>query len=164
MSQFAQVWDSTETGATESVIPPVGMYEARVADAKLGTKDADHYLVVEYVTTKGEEYRWSDFKWLTKNGAPHEGRIKSAKILLSSLGYPTVTSGTLKETVEKLPDREYAVEIVSSSAINAVTGEPYRNTVVSSALSPAVSDVPSQVTVQAPAAAAAPAADDDLPF
>lgn len=162
MSQFAQVWDATEAGGvSESVIPPVGMYEARIADAKLGTKDADHYLVVEYATTKGEEYRWSDFKWLTKNGSPHEGRIKSAKILLSSLGFPAVTSGTLKDTVEKLPGLEFSVEIVTSSAINAVTGEPYRNTVISHALRPASSDVPA-VQVQAPVAAAP--ADDDLPF
>lgn len=157
---FNELWDTTQAeGIAETVIPPYGHYEVRIAETKLGKKDSDGYLVIEYATPDGQ-YRWSDFKWLTKNGQPHEGRIKSAKILLGSLGYPTVAASELQSTLDSLEGKRFRVEVYDSGQANPVTGENYRNTRV---IGPVTTPEPAPEPVAAPwRAAAAPA--DDPPF
>lgn len=124
---LAAALDAAQPGEyQDTVTPPIGWRgNLYIADTKLDAKDGDTYVVVEY---QAEGYYWSDFKWLTQGGQPHEGKLKSVKILLRSFGYADVTGANLGAILDALKGQSFAGEMVAGSAINATTGQPYANT------------------------------------
>lgn len=130
MSTIEDVWANTTPGEfSESVQPPAGTgYVIRIADAKFFTSKSKGELTiaVEYAT---DTHQWSDVKEITRNGQPVEGKVKSAKILLRSLGVDENTPTTaLDAALKAIIGRYYTADIVTSSAINTTTGLPYLNT------------------------------------
>ena len=161
LTATASVWDTVETGGdggfAENIDPPLGFHTVTISDAKSGTsKKGEEYIIIEY--TLDGAGTWIDYKQTTKGGSPFPGGIKSAKILLQSLGLPNVDAATLDASLAMLIGKQYSVEVVNADKINNTTGVPYKNTKVHSAV--AVQAKPAEAI----APVAAPAADDVIPF
>lgn len=155
--------DTVEAGGTTNDVKPSPGWigELVIPDTKLGEKDGDQYAVVEYRSADGQ-YNWSDFKYLTKGGYPHEGRIKSLKILLGSLGYPTITGATLGPIMQQLIGKRFTAEVVGSGAY-APSGDEYINTKILGAIAADAGPSPVQAQAPAPAQAFPPAVSQTAP-
>jgi hypothetical protein len=122
----------------DNVTPPIGVYVVRIADARSGTsKKGEQYFAVD-LRDDGNGHKWMIYKAFTKNGQPHEGSIKSAKITLRQLGLEVASPTHLAAVLPQIVGRYYSVEVKASDKINQLTGAPYLNTdVVGVASAPA---------------------------
>lgn len=185
MSNLDTTWANTQADGefAEENRPPAGYIGVpRVAGTRAGTSknSGEQYFAVDLVDDQ-QGYNWAIFKQFTKNGQPHEGRIKSAKITLRQFGLDVPSPAVLPALLKSLEGRYFAVEAVASDQINTVTGQPYVNTNVTGAASPpavaapvqtappAYAQTPAQVQTQPPpqtladvAATAQPS--NDIPF
>lgn len=144
---FDEIWGSIQPGeSAESVQPPPGTYEVKIAEGKFFTsKKGELTAVVSYSGPAGE---WADVRVLTANGVAQEGRIKAFKVLLSQLGVDAnATPAALPALMQNLVGKWFAVEVVATDTLNNVTGEPYLNTqVIAEVPAPAAAPVSSGVT------------------
>lgn len=163
MAFDTNLWNNTKAGEyAEKEDPPLGQHVVTIAEAKFtqtGELKDKPTIVVQYRTQDGKQ--WDDVKQLTS-----EGRIKSAKILMSSLGLnpeAVSTPDQIHAALKSLEGKYFAVEVKQSTAIRP-DGRPYLNTNVigpwsgqpttftsSSDVTPP--DASSQPYVQTPAAA-----------
>lgn len=102
--------------------PMPGSYVVTISSTKFDrSKKGELYVKVEYKLDTGE--RWSVLKNVTDNGQPHEGRVKSTRILLRQHGLDgTLPAGQWSAALSTLVGRRAQVEVV-------VNGE-YLNTEV----------------------------------
>jgi hypothetical protein len=159
MSNLESVWAATQAdtdGYGEDVIPPAGTVGiARIAGSRTGqSKRGESYFAVDLKDDQGG-YSWAIYKQFTKNGQPHEGSIKSAKITLRQLGLDVRSPSQLPQLLKQVEGRHYTYEQAASDRINQVTGMPYVNTNITgpaSAPTPNVAPAAPAPQVQAPAA------------
>jgi hypothetical protein len=135
----------------DNVTPPVGTYIVRIADVRSGTsKKGEQYYALD-LKDDANGHKWMIYKAFTKNGQPHEGSIKSAKITLRQLGLEVQSPAHLEAVLKQIIGRYYAVDVKASSQINQLTGAPYLNTDVVGVASPPAQNVvtggPTQVPV-----------------
>jgi hypothetical protein len=120
----------------DNVTPPVGTYIVRIADARSGTsKKGEQYYALD-LKDDANGHKWMIYKAFTKNGQPHEGSIKSAKITLRQLGLEVASPAHLEAILKQVVGRYYAVDVKASDKINQLTGAPYLNTDVTGVASP----------------------------
>jgi hypothetical protein len=138
MSNLENVWaaTSTEGGFDEDKPAPAGyMGIVRIADVRTGvSKKGESYFLVE-LKDDSHGYSWPIYKQFTKNGQPHEGSIKSAKITLRQLGLDGASPANLEQALKSIVGRYFSVEQVASDRLNTVTGMPYVNTNITGAAS-----------------------------
>jgi hypothetical protein len=120
----------------DNVTPPVGTYIVRIADARSGTsRKGEQYYALD-LKDDANGHKWMIYKAFTKNGQPHEGSIKSAKITLRQLGLEVASPAHLEAVLKQAVGRYYAVDVKASDKINQLTGAPYLNTDVVGVASP----------------------------
>jgi hypothetical protein len=147
---------SADSQSEDNVTPPVGTYIVRIADVRSGTsKKGEQYYAVD-LRDDANGHKWMIYKAFTKNGQPHEGSIKSAKITLRQLGLEVQSPSHLEQVLKTIVGRYYAVDVVASDKVNQLTGAPYLNTDVTGVASPPANvaqpapNVAPNVTVQQP--------------
>jgi hypothetical protein len=124
----------------------------RIAGYRTGrSKKGELYFAVDLKDDQNG-YSWGIYKPFTKNGQPHEGSIKSAKITLRQLGLEAASPQHLEPLLKGIVGRYYSVEQAASDRLNTVTGQPYVNTNITGVASP-----PAQPVQQAPVAYQPPA-------
>lgn len=107
--------------------PAPGTYVAQLTSSRTGTsKKGEFYLAITLALQSGQ--KWDIYKEITKQGTIHEGRAKSAKILLRGLGLPEVPPSQVGQALKSVENRHYTVEVKQSTSINALTGQFYVNT------------------------------------
>jgi hypothetical protein len=127
---------SADSENEDNVTPPVGTYIVRIADARSGTsKKGEQYYALD-LKDDANGHKWMIYKAFTKNGQPHEGSIKSAKITLRQLGLEVASPAHLEAILKQVVGRYYAVDVKASDKINQLTGAPYLNTDVTGVASP----------------------------
>jgi len=127
---------SADSENEDNVTPPVGTYIVRIADARSGTsKKGEQYYALD-LKDDANGHKWMIYKAFTKNGQPHEGSIKSAKITLRQLGLEVASPAHLEAVLKQVVGRYYAVDVKASDKINQLTGAPYLNTDVTGVVSP----------------------------
>jgi hypothetical protein len=135
----------------DNVTPPVGTYIVRIADARSGTsKKGEQYYALD-LKDDANGHKWMIYKAFTKNGQPHEGSIKSAKITLRQLGLEVASPAHLEAVLKQVVGRYYAVDVKASDKINQLTGAPYLNTDVTGVASPPAQANPVPALAQAAA-------------
>lgn len=172
MSTLDAVWSATtaDQDGGENVTPPVGLYIIRIAGTRAGvSKAGEGYFAID-LKDDANGHTWLLYKSFTKDGQPHEGRIKSAKITLRQLGLDVASPTQLEQALKSIEARYFSVEVKASDKVNPTTGAFYTNTdIVGPASAPTVPVtqplVGSQVgagvlgpVVQAPVGASFPAA------
>lgn len=153
MSNLDQVWSSTQADGefAENNPAPAGVSGViRISGYRTGkSKKGELYYAVD-VVDDAQGYNWGVYKQFTKNGQPHEGSIKSAKITLRQLGLDVQSPAQLDAALAPLVGRYFTYERVASDRANAA-GEPFVNTDITGAASPpAQAAPPASTAVQAP--------------
>lgn len=162
MSNLDQVWSSTQADGeyAENNPAPAGVSGViRIAGKRVGkSKKGELYFALD-VVDDAQGYNWGIYKQFTKNGQPHEGSIKSAKITLRQLGLDVQSPQQLDAVLGPVVGRHFTYEQVASDRQNAA-GEPFVNTDITGAASPpanAPTAPPASTAVQAPTQVQTPA-------
>lgn len=161
MTFDTNLWNSTkaEGGFSSNEPPAPGIYLVHVSEAKFALTGQDKNvptIIVEYRTQDGKQ--WADVKTLTS-----EGKIKSAKILLTSLGLDpeALTSQEQIHAALKNIEGVYFDVAVKPSNSSKPDGTPYMNTYVNGKHS---AGLPSPTPETNRPDLVAPSVTDDIPF
>jgi hypothetical protein len=159
MTTLDQIWANTSAeGNTEDKPAPAGTVGVfRISGYRAGkSKKGELYFAID-VVDDAQGYNWGIYKQFTKNGQPHEGSIKSAKITLRQLGIEVQSPSQLDAVLGPIVGRFYAYEQVASDRLNTVTGQPYVNTNITGVASaPTLNVAPVQAQAAPAPAVAAP--------